>query len=78
MPESLKPLLEQARDEILTLRRQNEILSAKVETMELFACVLRTQPAAILQGYSEDIAWKLEREIQSIDAEKSDARNATA
>jgi cob(I)alamin adenosyltransferase len=77
MQESIKPLLEQARNEILSLRRQNEVLRAKVDTMELFACVLRTQPAASLQGYGEDIARKLEREIQSIDAEKSNANNGT-
>jgi hypothetical protein len=79
MQESLKQLLMQSRDEIRLLRRQNEILRAKVDTMDLFACVLHAQPAASLQGYSEDIAWKLEKEIQAIDAVKTDgATNATA
>lgn len=38
----MKHLLNAAADEITILRRQNEILNAKVEVMELFACVLHT------------------------------------
>lgn len=67
MQENIKGLLMQARDEIRSLRGQNEILRAKVETMELFACVLNTRPAITPQGYSEDIAWKLQLEIDSIE-----------
>lgn len=65
----MKHLLMQAKEEILQLRRQNEILSAKVETMELFALVLRTQPNYPGMTMGEDIAWQLAREIQRIEDE---------
>jgi hypothetical protein len=66
---TVKHLLQQAKEEILQLRRQNEVLSAKVETMELFALVLRTQPSYTGMTMGEDIAWMLAREIQRIEDE---------
>jgi hypothetical protein len=63
----MKDLLISARHEILQLRRQNEILAAMVETMELFATVLRTQPNYGSQGMSIDVAWQLEKEIQALE-----------
>jgi len=62
-------LLNDARHEILSLRRENEILRAKVETMELFACVLHTKPASNGQGMSPDVAWALQKKIDEIKAE---------
>lgn len=38
----MKELLNDARHEILNLRRENEILRAKQEMIDLFACVLNT------------------------------------
>lgn len=55
-------ILTEATHEIRSLRHQNEILRAKVEVMDLFACVLHTQPAQHVQGMSPDIAWQLEQE----------------
>lgn len=63
----MKDLLISARAEILELRRQNEILAAKVETMELFATVFRTQPNYNSQGMSVDVAWQLSKEIQTLE-----------
>lgn len=37
--------LRECEHEIISLRRHNEILSAKVEVMDLFAQVLNTEPA---------------------------------
>lgn len=51
--------LQEAEHEIIGLRRRNEILGAKVEVMDLFACVLFTQAASHVQGQAVDIAWKL-------------------
>jgi hypothetical protein len=34
--------------------------------MELFACVLHTQPASISIGQSEDIAYQLQQEIEEL------------
>lgn len=66
----MKELLVKAREEIIALRRRNEILSAKVEVMDLFACVLHTQAAHRNDGMTIDIAWELGKEIDKIDEEQ--------
>jgi sulfate adenylyltransferase subunit 1 (EFTu-like GTPase family) len=63
-------LLNDAKHEILSLRRQNEILRAKVEVMDLFACVLHTQPAQREQGMAIDVAWQLDKEIDRLKSEQ--------
>ena len=65
-----KETLLRAIDEIRTLRRTNEILGAKVEVMELFGLTLRTRPDYSSQGMSEDIAWRMQRRVDEIDAEE--------
>jgi len=60
-------ILNEAKHEITSLRRQNEILRAKVEVMDLFACVLHTQPAQHVQGMCVDIAWQLEKEAARLE-----------
>lgn len=67
----MKDLLNDARHEILALRRDNEILRAKVEVMDLFALVLNTTPNYRSQGMSEDVAWKLQKEIDSINTKEA-------
>ena len=62
----MKNLLTKAREEILSLRRTNEVLAAKVEMIDLFACVLHTQPAVHNQGMAEDVAWELQEKIDEI------------
>ena len=61
MKNELKQLLTSARFEILELRRRNEILSAQLSVVEVFAAALglkrQEQPQTI------DVAWQLEREI---------------
>ncbi len=59
-------VLEQAIDEIRALRREREVLLAKVEVMELFACVLYTKPAMKDQGYSEDVVFALNKIIEEL------------
>jgi hypothetical protein len=56
-----KELLIEAAHEIKQLRRVNEILSAKVDMIELFDRVLHTQPAYKSQAMSEDIVWKINK-----------------
>lgn len=63
-------ILNEAKHEINSLRRRNEILSAKVEVMELFACVLHTQPATREQPMCVDIAWQLEQEASRLKSEQ--------
>lgn len=69
----IKNLLLHAQSEILTLRRHNEILQAKVDTMDLFGLVLRTQPQYQSMGMGEDIAWLIDKEVQEMERrEKAD------
>ncbi len=64
----MRNLLLDAQAEILRLRRENEILCAKVDMIELFANVLNTEPARRVQGAAPDVAWALQKEINEIDA----------
>ena len=63
-----KQLLIDARDEINRLRRTNEILEAKVEMIDLFACVLNTKAAHRPNGATEDVVWHLDNAIDTLDA----------
>ena len=63
----MKHLLNDAKHEIISLRRENEILRAKVEVMDLFACVLHTTAASRSQGMSVDIVYDIEKRIRAID-----------
>lgn len=58
-----KETLTSAIAEIRSLRRHNEILSAKVEMIDLFAQVLNTRAAERSHGGSPDIAWEIEKAI---------------
>jgi hypothetical protein len=64
--------LRDAQAEILDLRRRNEILSAKVEMIDLFACVLHTKPAEHVRGASPDVAYALGQLAQDIETEEAD------
>jgi hypothetical protein len=64
----LKQLLIKSKSEIDDLRRRNEVLSAKVEVMDLFACVLNTMPArGVGMGLSVDVSWELRTAIEAIE-----------
>jgi hypothetical protein len=67
----MKDLLNDARDEIISLRRENEILRAKVDTMELLAGFLHAQLPVRNIGMTEDVAWKLQKEIDKINAKEA-------
>lgn len=49
-----------AIDEIARLRRENEILRAKVDTFELAGRLLSAQVPYFAVTMGEDIAWRLE------------------
>lgn len=63
----MKELLSKAKDEIVGLRRRNEILQAKVDVMDLFALVLHTSPARRTEGYGEDVVWMLQQKINELE-----------
>ena len=62
----LAQLLNDARHEIISLRRDNEILHAKIDVMELFACVLHTKPASRQAGAAIDVAWLLQKKLDEL------------
>lgn len=61
-----KNLLLSAREEIISLRRTNEILSAKVQTMELLADFLYAKPAQHTTSEAVDVVWELTKRIDEI------------
>lgn len=63
----MKHLLIDAKAEIERLRRENEILHAKVSTMEMFATVLHTNPSYPPMGACVDVAWELGKKIAVIE-----------
>jgi hypothetical protein len=72
MSQELKGTLTEAIHEIQSLRRRNEVLSAKVEMIDLFACVLHSKPAERTNGASVDIAWFLQKEVDRLDKEEKE------
>ena len=61
----MKHLLQQAKHEIEHLRRENEILGAKVEVVNIFAAaLLGPRPP---HGMSPDVAWALDQKIRELD-----------
>jgi len=73
----MKQLLQDLVNEIDALRRTNQILQAKVDTMELFASIHRTMPAGRAEGFAPDIAWEARKKIAELEeAERSALRKA--
>lgn len=52
----MKDLLIHAREEIIKLRRENEILQAKIQTAELLGSFLHAQLPKQTMGFAEKIA----------------------
>jgi hypothetical protein len=61
----VKQLLNEARSEIISLRRRNEILEAQVGVIEVFAAALGLR--ANHSGTSPDVAWALQKAINDLD-----------
>lgn len=64
---ALKNLLLRAEGEIRDLRRQNEVLAAKVNTMELLGALLFASPERPGGLLGEDVAWQLHRAAEEFD-----------
>jgi hypothetical protein len=60
----MKQLLIDARHEILDLRRRNELLSAQMAVVEIFAAALGLKRNE--GGMSPDVAWSLEKKINEL------------
>lgn len=60
----MKHILMQAKQEIVDLRRRNEILSAQMAIVDVFAAALGLRRESGAMGI--DVAWELQREIDTI------------
>lgn len=60
----MKELLIEARQEIIGLRRRNEILSAQMGVVEVFAAALGLKRNE--GGMAPDIAWALQAKIDEL------------
>jgi len=60
----MKQLLAEARHEILDLRRRNEILSAQMAIVEVFAAVVGLKQQG--QAMAVDVAWSLQKKIDEL------------
>jgi len=65
----MKNLLQSAHQEIIQLRRRNEIMSAQLAVIDVFAAALGLRREN--QGMSIDVAWELQRKIEELNAEES-------
>jgi hypothetical protein len=60
----MKELLAEARHEILDLRRRNELLSAQMAVVEVFAAALGMKRNE--GGMAPDVAWALQKKIDEL------------
>jgi hypothetical protein len=58
-------LLEEAVSEIRSLRKQNELMNARLEVFDSMMAILHTTPAYKSQGMSPDLAYRIEKFIES-------------
>lgn len=63
MDDGTRRLLVDAADEIRHLRLINEVLQAKVDTMDLFARALYGTPDRTTHGEALDVVWAIERKL---------------
>lgn len=66
----MKNLLQSAHQEIIQLRRHNEIMSAQLAVIDVFAAALGLRRDT--QGMSIDVAWELQRKIDELNVEEHD------
>jgi hypothetical protein len=62
----MKELLLKAKFEIIQLRKSNELMSAQLAIVDVFAAALGLKPEQ--RGETIDIVWEIERELE--DAER--------
>lgn len=63
---AMKNVLENAKQEIVYLRRQNEILNAQVGVIEVFAAALGLRNNQ--KGMAIDVVWELQQAINSLES----------
>lgn len=69
MEKQLKDMLMRASEEIKSLRRENERLAIRVNTLDDLLCLLHAKPGVrVEQGASPDVTWEIEKAIREDDA----------
>ncbi|SKB32635.1 hypothetical protein [Sphingopyxis flava] len=66
-------LLQQAHNEIMSLRHEIAELAPKAHAYDTIAAVTRMKPAPE-QGYTVDLAWRLAKAVEELDAEREAER----
>ncbi len=70
--DTLKRVLTDAKNEIISLRRKNEILAARDDVVQIFAMALRAYPPQ--QGWGVDgVINEINDVLKEIDKDKTDA-----
>jgi len=64
-------VLMEAKNDILALRRRNEVLEAQMGIVEVFAAALGLK--ANQRGESVDVAWLLQKEIDRLEQPTANA-----
>jgi hypothetical protein len=64
----MKHILMQAKQEIVDLRRRNEILSAQMAIVDVFAAALGLHREGGVMH--PDVAWELQNEIEKLDSQE--------
>ena len=62
----MKHLLQDAANEIESLRRRNELLEAQIGVVEVFRAALMGQPRE--RGASPDVVWALRKKITELES----------
>ena len=65
MATELEHMIRHAVNDIRNLKHENEVLRAKVEMIDLFAEVFRTEPRNRSCIMAPDVVWELERHLKS-------------
>ena len=65
-PDETISLLQKAKDEILKLRRTNEVYGAKLEMFDCLMLLLHTKPAERQDWQTVDVAWELDKHAEEI------------
>lgn len=68
MTEEIK-MLKEATFEIKILRRQNELMRARLDMFDTINAILHTQVASRNEGMSPDLVWQIEKFVASKESE---------
>lgn len=65
MKKEYKRVLEMAREEIVSLRKRNELLEAQIAVVELFRALITPSTP---RGMGEDVTWSITKVLRELEA----------